>query len=1782
MTRQVPTMPEEAQVSNDFETFFLPFDASLDLSGAVDGTPRTVYGVTDPAIDLSIVNVRHLRAGNVFRGIWTGSPVDVEDTAVSVPYRTGQVVVGSNDVLYRLTTMDGSMDPVGDTTNWQALGVVVTPGVQANSESTPPTPPGLVQSGATLSFRGYYGGAGVTIDNATGEIRASNFSLTDIRQFDTFAQLLAVDDNEWHIGDIGIITGGMNPLDATDDGEGTYVYIGSTSGNDHTGTTVTDDWRLLRVPHGVIQMVAGHPGPVVTSEQIADAIDSLIDLGELGNVTQTPGVMPGQHLIYSADADGQGNPGWTNHAAGSTALLLQNLANVESTAPTPTDRVLVWDPMANSGAGEWQPSALAQLNIRGYTYDALTALTVNGLPSSGLEDSIPKIFTGDADPVLSTTGVSGFNGEGVRHRGDFYINTTDDTLWFFDGTMWAEVGASIDDLNEVGNVVYEGMGSHSTVTRYTQLLDSGSPPDQVVTESFSNFGTPRISINADGNTVITTEPITGALQYDAVDDSDPRIPFDLTADYVVFVEPGQTPSDTNRVTTTIPYRLIAVGTNTITIQGSVPRAMWTDTTTTKGLDTANVFVSPGATTVAARPTQGQILTWNATLRDSEGNLGVWTNEDPEHIMANQNLHDLQDVDNNVAGNEMLLRNTENDLWESIPIADDDASIRTVARQINLEHLADVNETQITMTAVFSPVNNREGSIEEINIVTRNSQQDSIRHGTDSTDRPLDVTMLNANDDVVWFSTLSEGFTGTQGTNGVDRFGPFTIEEVVTTPTASFIRVATLASRTAINAGTFYAWTSRDVPMGGIREGDVLGWIGDATNGSWQNVPVANLAFSSTNLDAFDDVTYDDDVFQTIFSVALAEDTRSATNMVTLNTPTTNDATGNQESTLFANRDLDINFEAGDFSAGDQVYFSAVTPPVGQSFTRRGPYTVDRVVNNNPVFIIGSGAGQIAAVDRGNINGTSSYAYIAVPSSTTVRPGDVLVRSADGSTWVNETPDQMAANPNGGIQLQSLRDVNRVHEQEEVLTPTPTGVTVTSATLNNAASMRLVISANISPAPAVGSLLRFAGRTEVFDVLSYTPNFDVAMRDSSLIPQAFVDGLGTDNPEISTLVSSMRDIPLADNEILAYNNTDDTWRNQTPGEAGLVSQINLFNASTMALRPTADNNGSIDLPLATDMVPGLMSSQDVRTIEEFPDEAPTSTDGMTRTNSNTIMQGGSQDFALRVTRRTGNDGLNADDSDSYQRTWTPVIPDDAGVEEIRLEGDTADLSIGTQGRVTIPLADSSTTGVINSGNYDRLVSLPQTPTTTDGTSGGTMIADGANQEFGLQVSRSGANFNQVWVPLTEQDRLEFTEDQSTATLTGYRNEAGVLETVQDTDMVSYDSTNPNRQRLQLTLASFPMTPAAGFSPVTLDWDQPYGMAQSQVGTTQIGVSANNPTDFTSQYLDELTVVTADSGNTGIMLSSFTGSPNVMPAGGVPWFQRLTLNTGQFLRDSNTGLTGGVTTVMYTLTDNLDNTHMASQTFTWDTPTVTTRFNDYTTRPFWQRQTTAVYTTTLGGMANGDNISTNWTQSDTAFSNLTTALGTNSPGFSFANRNLTFTTPFYHGLGSQGSITATSVFSRPADVTGSAYTAQATSSIAVPSPSFSMPNLTRFVTNMDALTVDDFLTGDFNTGLGLDYATGASSTFTIDPGDGTTENNYTFTGANRFYWFGFPQAEAGITFTDVASNLEVAQQPSQMVVFSAANLNGASGISNVPTGLTTETYHFYGILLNAGTNRIRITL
>ena len=115
MARQIRTQDQIDQVNNDFDLFALPFEASLDVAD------RTVYGTTDPAVDLSMVNVRHLNNTRLFRGEWSATPMD---GTTAVPYEANQVVISPTDFrLYKLRTVaNAGTDPGVDETGWLMVG----------------------------------------------------------------------------------------------------------------------------------------------------------------------------------------------------------------------------------------------------------------------------------------------------------------------------------------------------------------------------------------------------------------------------------------------------------------------------------------------------------------------------------------------------------------------------------------------------------------------------------------------------------------------------------------------------------------------------------------------------------------------------------------------------------------------------------------------------------------------------------------------------------------------------------------------------------------------------------------------------------------------------------------------------------------------------------------------------------------------------------------------------------------------------------------------------------------------------------------------------------------------------------------------------------------------------------------------------------------------------------------------------------------------------------------------------------------------------------------------------------------------------------------------------------------------------------------------------------------------------------------------------------------------------------------------------------------------------
>ena len=99
----------------------------------------------------------------------------------------------------------------------------------------------------------------------------ASVNLSNIETYTTTALRNAATDVAWHVGDVAIITGA--------DGRGTYVYDGSTNGDNHTGVTVDADWTIL-----------------VTATNV-----SFADITGTATVTQIPAAIARDTELFRAD-----------------------------------------------------------------------------------------------------------------------------------------------------------------------------------------------------------------------------------------------------------------------------------------------------------------------------------------------------------------------------------------------------------------------------------------------------------------------------------------------------------------------------------------------------------------------------------------------------------------------------------------------------------------------------------------------------------------------------------------------------------------------------------------------------------------------------------------------------------------------------------------------------------------------------------------------------------------------------------------------------------------------------------------------------------------------------------------------------------------------------------------------------------------------------------------------------------------------------------------------------------------------------------------------------------------------------------------------------------------------------------------------------------------------------------------------------------------------------------------------------------------------------------------
>ena len=296
-------------------------------------------------------------------------------------------------------------------------------------------------------------------------------------------------------------------------------------------------------------------------------------------------------------------------------------------------------------------------------------------------------------------------------------------------------------------------------------------------------------------------------------------------------------------------------------------------------------------------------------------------------------------------------------------------------------------------------------------------------------------------------------------------------------------------------------------------------------------------------------------------------------------------------------------------------------------------------------------------------------------------------------------------------------------------------------------------------------------------------------------------------------------------------------------------------------------------------------------------------------------------------------------------------------------------------------------------------------------------------------------------------LVFSKTGDSATASQYRDSASTLFTVRDTSITD--------GKIKVTLASFtPTTSATGQS---LNWDQT---------ASQFSVSINNPSDFTTRFVNSIGAISQVSGNVHETLSDFTTSgPSVTPAGGVDWTQTFSTNATGYIRSTSTTIAGGSASASVTFLEN-DGSTNNSKTFTtnWTTPNVSISMNNLSGNIFLAPYASTSYTVSVTGFSTSSNHTSTVTPTGGTVSSAT------------GSGTFTFTDALHQDNTGNRTLAVSTQMSRPVGVTGTAYTVTDTASDTSLSSTWTYPTVSLFTastgtapTNSDVVNGTGFASG-----------------------------------------------------------------------------------------------------------------
>ena len=264
------------------------------------------------------------------------------------------------------------------------------------------------------------------------------------------------------------------------------------------------------------------------------------------------------------------------------------------------------------------------------------------------------------------------------------------------------------------------------------------------------------------------------------------------------------------------------------------------------------------------------------------------------------------------------------------------------------------------------------------------------------------------------------------------------------------------------------------------------------------------------------------------------------------------------------------------------------------------------------------------------------------------------------------------------------------------------------------------------------------------------------------------------------------------------------------------------------------------------------------------------------------------------------------------------------------------------------------------------------------------------------------------------------------------------------------------QLQLELANF--SPTVSATAQSLSWD---------VAATQFSVTVDNPADFTTRWINEVAEITGATGVHTTLSDYTTTGTSATPAGGVDWTQTFTTNATAVIVSNGTGLTGGAAgaSIGYNDDQSASWTDINSITWNWQNANSTISFGTLTGKTFLESYPTVDYTVGITGLYTPSNAVTTVTSAGGAVSS-TTGSGT-----------FTFTDAIHKDNNTGRSVSASTVFTRPAAVTGTGYTATDTAQDTTISASFTYPSLYVFTASVGTVpVVGDIVSGsDFVAGV-----------------------------------------------------------------------------------------------------------